>query len=109
MAPEISILMTAFNAQRYLREAIDSILQQQTARSWELVFVNDGSTDRTFAIASEYAFRFPGVVRVVQHRGGLNRGISASRNAGTAARPLARSADGVRGRGTLGELLTVVR
>jgi glycosyltransferase involved in cell wall biosynthesis len=79
-SPEISILMTAWNAERYLCEAIESVLQQHTERSWELVFVDDGSTDGTLAIVKEYATRLPDKIRVLQHSGGANRGISASRN-----------------------------
>lgn len=79
-APEVSILMTAFNTSPYLAEAMDSILQQQTLRTWELLFVDDGSTDDSLAIAKSYARQFPQQIQVFTHTGGTNRGISASRN-----------------------------
>ncbi len=72
--------MTALNAERYLREAIESILQQQTTRAWELLFVDDGSSDRTMRMAQEYAVRFPAQIHVLRHPDGRNHGISASRN-----------------------------
>ena len=78
--PEVSILMTAFNSSTYLAEAFDSILSQATSRIWELLFVDDGSTDGTLAIARQHANRYPGRIRVLVHPGGVNRGISASRN-----------------------------
>ena len=81
-APEISILMTAFNTAKYLAEALDSIVQQKTARTWEVLFVDDGSTDRSLEIACDYARSFPACVRVFTHADGGNRGISASRNLG---------------------------
>ncbi len=78
--PEISVLMTAFNSAAYLAEAIESILAQETSRPWELLFVDDGSTDETLAIATRYARRFPGTIHVLTHPFGNNCGISASRN-----------------------------
>ena len=78
--PEISILMTAFNSAKYLAEAIESILGQKTSRIWELLFVDDGSTDGTLAIVTEYARCNPYRIRVFRHPNGTNRGISASRN-----------------------------
>ena len=72
--------MTAFNSAAYLAEAIESILYQKTSRTWELLFVDDGSTDETFSIVSEYARRIPERISVFMHADGENRGISASRN-----------------------------
>lgn len=72
--------MTALNADLYLSEAIESILQQKTSRTWELLFVDDGSTDGSLEIALEYARQFPASIHVLRHPGGVNRGISASRN-----------------------------
>ena len=78
--PRISILMTAFNTAKYLEEAIESILQQETSRTWELLFVDDGSTDDTLRIARGYARKCPERIHVFTHPDGINQGISASRN-----------------------------
>jgi glycosyltransferase involved in cell wall biosynthesis len=78
--PKISILMTAHNSAQYLAEAIDSILQQQTLFTWELIFVDDGSIDDSLGIAQGYAHSFPSSVHVFTHPNGRNHGISASRN-----------------------------
>lgn len=53
-APLISICIPAYNGERYLRECLDSCIAQ-TFRDFELVICDDGSTDRTVAIAEEYA------------------------------------------------------
>ena len=78
--PSVSVLMTAFNTQRYLRAAVDSVLAQ-TMRDIELVVVDDGSTDQTPEILERYAAA-DRRVRVVHRENG---GISAAANAGLEA------------------------
>ena len=53
-APVISISMPAYNVEKYIGEAIESILAQSFT-DWELIIVDDCSKDKTLAIASEYA------------------------------------------------------
>lgn len=48
--PLISIVMPAFNAGKYIREAINSVLNQ-SFDNWELIIVDDASTDNTYYIA----------------------------------------------------------
>lgn len=52
--PEASIIMAAYNAERYIAESIAS-MQAQTFENWELIVVDDGSTDSTVIIAEEIA------------------------------------------------------
>lgn len=49
----ISVMMPAYNAEKYIAEAIESVLAQ-TYPNWELLIVNDGSTDATAVVASRY-------------------------------------------------------
>jgi glycosyltransferase involved in cell wall biosynthesis len=77
----VTVVIIFLNAERFLEEAIESVLAQ-TFTSWELVLVDDGSTDRSPQIADQYRVQAPGRVRVVRHPDGLNRGMSASRNLG---------------------------
>lgn len=51
--PEISIVLPTFNGEKYIRQAIDSILKQ-TFQDWELIIVNDCSTDNTLQIINAY-------------------------------------------------------
>jgi len=73
--------MTFLNADRFIREAIDSVVAQ-TYQNWELILVNDGSSDASASIALSYAEKAPGTIQCVSHPRGENRGISASRNLG---------------------------
>ena len=54
--PEISIVMPVYNGERYLREAVESIIAQDF-EEWELILVNDCSTDGTPAVMEEYQSR----------------------------------------------------
>ena len=54
--PKISVVLPTYNGASYIRESIESILSQ-TCGDWELIIVNDSSTDGTLGIAEEYAAR----------------------------------------------------
>jgi glycosyltransferase involved in cell wall biosynthesis len=81
MPPRISVVMIFFNSERYIQEAIDSVLAQ-TFTDFELLLVDDGSTDTTSAIARDYVDRYPTSLRYLEHEGHTNRGMSAARNLG---------------------------
>jgi glycosyltransferase involved in cell wall biosynthesis len=79
--PLISVIMIFFNAERFIQEAIESVLAQ-TYENWELLLVDDGSTDGSTDFALRYAERYGAQVRYLEHDGHVNRGMSASRNLG---------------------------
>jgi glycosyltransferase involved in cell wall biosynthesis len=79
--PQVSVIIIFLNAEAFLAEAIDSVLAQ-TYSDWELLLVDDGSTDRSTAIAKEYRDRYPEQVRYFEHESHSNRGKSTSRNLG---------------------------
>ena len=81
--PQVSIIIPFLNAEQFLDEAIRSVLAQ-THGDWELLLVDDGSTDGSSAIARRYADRESARVRCEQHAGHENRGQAASRNLGIA-------------------------
>lgn len=76
--PEVSIIMPAYNAERYIGEAIESVLAQ-TLTDWELIVVDDGSTDRTPVILREIG---DARVRILHQK---NQGPASARNAGLEA------------------------
>ena len=79
--PEVSVIIIFYNEERFLGEAIQSVIEQ-TFTKWELILVNDGSTDSSPEVAKKAAKDHPGRIRYVTHSGGENRGMSASRNRG---------------------------
>lgn len=80
----VSVIVIFLNEQRFLAEAIDSVLAQDF-QEFELFLVDDGSTDGSTAIALEYAAREPSRIFYLEHAGHTNRGMSASRNLGLRA------------------------
>jgi glycosyltransferase involved in cell wall biosynthesis len=79
--PKVSVIMIFLDAEAYIEEAIASVFAQ-TLDDWELLLVDDGSSDRSSSISRGYADAYPGRVRCLTHPGGVNRGMSASRNLG---------------------------
>lgn len=79
--PLVSVVIIFLNPGEFIREAIESVFAQ-TYDHWELLLVDDGSTDASTDVALQYATRHPKRVRYLQHNGHQNRGMSASRNLG---------------------------
>ena len=75
--PNVSVVMSVYNGQAFLSEAIESILGQ-TLRDFEFVVVDDGSMDKTAEILTDYASR-DGRMRVLRHE---NKGRAVSLNIG---------------------------
>lgn len=73
----VSIVMPIFNGERFLRSSLDSLLAQ-TFQDFEVICVNDGSTDLSESIINEYAERDSRVKTVNQ----ANGGVASARNAG---------------------------
>ena len=82
--PLVSIILIFLNEEKFIQEAVDSVFAQ-TSIKWELLLVDDGSTDRSTEIARAYADENPDRVRYLEHGGHENRGMSATRNLGIRA------------------------
>ncbi len=79
--PTVSVVMPAYNAEKYLREAIESILSQ-TYDDFEFIIINDGSTDKTKEIILSYSD--PRIVYIENEQNSgicvtLNKGLDAAR------------------------------
>jgi len=77
----ISVIIIFLNAEKFLRQAIESVFAQ-TCNQWELLLVDDGSMDASSKIAMDIAVQHPNHVRYLEHQGHKNLGMSASRNLG---------------------------
>ena len=77
-SPKISVVMPVYNGERFLREAVDSILNQ-TYKDFEFIIIDDGSTDQTSAILDTY--QDPRIVRLTHP---TNLGLVRSLNDGIA-------------------------
>lgn len=78
--PIVSVVLIFLNEERFLDEAVSSVRNQKLA-DWELILVDDGSTDRSTQIARDLAAA-DRRIRYVEHPRHENRGMSASRNLG---------------------------
>jgi glycosyltransferase involved in cell wall biosynthesis len=83
-APSLSVVLLAYDEEENLRGAVEETVAflERSVSDWELTVVDDGSTDRTAAIAGELAERWERV-RLVRH--GANRGMGAGMRTGIAA------------------------
>lgn len=80
-SPTVTVIIVFLNEEAYLLKAIESVFDQ-TWHDWELLLVDDGSTDESTNIARELAGRDAGRVKYLEHPGHVNRGMSAARNLG---------------------------
>jgi len=80
MSPAVSIILPTFNRAAFLPDAFASI-QGQTCADWELIVVDDGSTDATGAIVDDWARRLPQPLKYIKQE---NQGAYAARNTGLA-------------------------
>ena len=74
--PKVSIIIPVYNAEKFLSETIESVIAQ-TYTDWEIIAVDDGSTDRSREILRKYEQRLPLKIRVITQK---NSGVSIARN-----------------------------
>lgn len=73
---DLSIIMPAYNVEKYIKEAIDSVLNQKTKYNYELIIVNDGATDNTKKIIQSIE---SDKIKYIEQK---NQGLSGARNTG---------------------------
>lgn len=74
----ITIVIPAYNVEKYIRQCLDSVINQ-TVIAHRIIVINDGSTDGTGNICEEYSVRYPGFITYISQD---NKGLGATRNIG---------------------------
>ena len=74
--PLISVLVTSYNYEQYISQTLDSILKQ-TYKNYEVIIVDDGSTDNSISIINEYINKYKNF-HLYQHKGHVNKGLPDS-------------------------------
>ncbi len=77
----VSVTIPIYNRSRFVGEAIESVFAQ-TYSHWQLLLVDDGSSDGSAELAREYAEQHPGKVVYLEHPGHANLGVTRTRNLG---------------------------
>ena len=77
MKPTVSVIVPVYNGEKYLKECLDSVIRQSFSH-WEMICINDGSTDGSLRILEDFA-RMDDRIRVLSQD---NQGQSAARNVG---------------------------
>ena len=84
--PKLSVIIPIYNVEKYLRKCLDSVIEPAVdiikfgqLPDYEIIAVNDGSTDSSAEIAAEYEARFPGFFRLISTE---NQGQGHARNVG---------------------------
>lgn len=78
MKYRVSVVVPVYNCKKYLSRAVDSVISQSNFNDYELILVDDGSTDGSADICDSYANRFANI-KVIHQK---NAGVSVARNAG---------------------------
>ncbi|MDH3281535.1 MAG: glycosyltransferase, partial [Gammaproteobacteria bacterium] len=80
-APLVSVIVAAYNVEKYLSQCLDSLVNQ-TLENSEIIVVNDASTDKSAGIINDYSARYPNICVIHCER---NRGLATVRNIGMRA------------------------
>lgn len=78
----VSVIIPVYSTQKYLRECLDSVCQEAYFPRYEVLLVDDGSTDGSAEIMREYADRHPNVFALQYGEKPENRGLASARNLG---------------------------
>lgn len=75
---DISVIMPVYNTEKYLAESIESVISQSNI-TWELICIDDGSTDSSMTILTKYSKLYPSSIHIITQK---HQGLSIARNAG---------------------------
>ncbi len=79
---KLSVVIPVYNVENYLAKCLDSVIYTELSENYEIIIVNDGSTDSSPDICLDYSRRFPELIRVITTENG---GLGAARDVGIKA------------------------
>ena len=80
--PKVSIITASYNYEDYIKETIDSVIKQ-TFQDWEMIIVDDGSTDNSVEVIKDYCKK-DNRIKLFQHRNAVNKGLAETLKLGIA-------------------------
>ncbi len=92
-SPLVSVILPSYNYAGTLDEALKSVLAQ-TFQDFEIIAVDDGSTDESLTVLQRWQKREPERIHVTHRKNGINRGISSTCQDGRSPGPLLLLNDG---------------
>lgn len=78
MSNKISVIIPCYNQEKYIQETLDSVLLQ-TFSDYEVIIINDGSTDNSLSILTQYTKQYPQKIKLINQE---NKGVITARNNG---------------------------
>ena len=81
---KLSIIIPVYNVEKYLVKCLDSVIYPQLT-DYEIIIVNDGSTDRSLAIAEEYRSKYPSLIRIISQKNSASMTLRARSSVSRAA------------------------
>lgn len=79
--PDISVICLAYNAEKYIRKCLESILSQKVSISYEIIIHDDASTDGTQKIIESYKEKFPDIINpIYQEHNQYSKGVDIKKN-----------------------------
>lgn len=81
-SPAVSVVIPVYNAETYLRRAVDSVLRERSRGISEILLVEDGSTDDSLAVCNALIAEHPDLICLFRHPDSRNHGAGATRNLG---------------------------
>lgn len=78
--PEISVVVPVFNVAKYIKPGLESLIDQDFEKPYEIILIDDASTDGSIDICKEYAANYPEGIILIENQD--NAGVSVARNLG---------------------------
>jgi glycosyltransferase involved in cell wall biosynthesis len=79
---KVSVIIPVYNVEKYLSQAVESVVAERASGLLEIILVEDGSSDNSLEIAEKLKEKYAELIQLYRHPNGENRGAGASRNLG---------------------------